>query len=38
VKGPVTDKLNRTAFMSHLTGKLFLSHHEAIKNLAGTSP
>jgi sulfate permease, SulP family len=38
VKGPVTDKLNRTSFMSHLTGKLFLSHHEAIKNLAGTSP
>ncbi len=31
VKGPVTDKLNRTDFMSHLTGKIFLSHNDAIK-------
>jgi sulfate permease, SulP family len=34
VKGPVTDKLRRTDFLSHLTGKLFLSHHDAIQALA----
>lgn len=34
VKGPVTDKLARTAFLSHLSGRLFLSQHEAMAALA----
>jgi sulfate permease, SulP family len=38
VKGPVTDKLNRTDFLSHLTGKLFLSHHDAVMELTQSKP
>lgn len=33
VKGPVMDRLARTDFISHLTGKIYLSHHCAVKEL-----
>ena len=33
VKGPVMDKLERSGFLPHLTGKVFLSHHQAVKEL-----
>ena len=35
VKGPVMDALKRTDFLSHLSGKVFLSHHMAMCELAG---
>ena len=40
VKGPVTDKLARTTFLDHLSGRIFLSQHEAMAALtaAGESP
>jgi len=34
VKGPVTDRLAKTAFLDHLTGKVFLSHYQAVRALA----
>lgn len=33
VKGPVMDRLQRSAFLSHLTGRVFLSQHEAFRLL-----
>ena len=33
VKGPVMDRLQRTPFLSHLTGRVFLSQHEAFATL-----
>lgn len=33
VKGPVMDKLERSGFLPHLTGKVFLSHHQAVREL-----
>ena len=33
VKGPVTDRLKRCDFFHHLTGKIFLSQHQAIEEL-----
>ncbi len=30
VKGPVMDKLQRTDFLAHLTGKVYLSQHQAM--------
>jgi sulfate permease, SulP family len=33
VKGPVMDKLKRSGFLPHLTGKVFLSHHQAVQEL-----
>ncbi len=33
VKGPVMDKLERSGFLPHLTGKVFLSQHLAIREL-----
>ncbi len=33
VKGPVMDKLERSGFLPHLTGKVFLSQHQAVKAL-----
>lgn len=33
VKGPVMDRLERTDFTSHLTGKIYLSQHCAVKEL-----
>jgi len=34
VKGPVTDRLERTHFFDDLTGKLFLSQYDAWRALA----
>ena len=33
VKGPVMDALQRSDFLSHLSGKIFLSHHHAVMAL-----
>jgi SulP family sulfate permease len=33
VKGPVTDKLARTSFLEHLSGRLFLTQHQAVATL-----
>src|SRR5690606_32389011 len=38
VKGPVMDKLSRTEFLDHLTGKVFLSQHEAVRSLSAHHP
>ncbi|HSI53491.1 MAG TPA: sulfate permease [Ramlibacter sp.] len=34
VKGPVMDRLQKTAFLRRLTGKAFLSHYDAVRELA----
>lgn len=34
VKGPVMDRLARTDFLHHLTGKVFMSQHKAMQELA----
>lgn len=34
VKGPVMDRLARSDFVRHLPGRVFLSHHEALAELA----
>lgn len=34
VKGPVMDRLQRSDFLRHLTGKVFLSHYQALEDLA----
>ena len=36
IKGPVMDRLNRSDFLRHLSGRVFLSHHQAVLALAGT--
>lgn len=36
VKGPVMDRLQRSAFLTHLSGGLFLTHHKAVCALRGT--
>jgi SulP family sulfate permease len=33
VKGPVMDALNKSDFLTHLSGKVFLTHHQAVKSL-----
>ena len=33
VKGPVMDALKTSDFIEHLSGKIFLSHHQAVKSL-----
>lgn len=33
VKGPVMDRLKRTRFLEELTGRVFLTHYEAVKAL-----
>ncbi|WP_455374425.1 SulP family inorganic anion transporter [Limibacillus halophilus] len=33
VKGPVMDKLQKSDFLEHLNGEVFLSHHDAMKAL-----
>ncbi len=35
VKGPVMDKLERSGFLPHLTGKVFLSQHQALHTIRG---
>jgi sulfate permease, SulP family len=37
VKGPVMDKLQRSGFLPHLTGHVFLSQHEAVAKLQSTT-
>ena len=37
VKGPVMDRLKRSHFLDELTGEVFLSQHEAIRQLERTS-
>ena len=34
VKGPVMDRLKRSHFLDELTGKVFLSQHEAARSLS----
>jgi len=34
VKGPVMDRLQRSDFLQHLSGQVFLTHHQAITTLA----
>jgi len=34
VKGPVMDRFQRSAFLDHLSGQVFLTHHEAMRVLA----
>ncbi len=38
IKGPVMDRLNRSDFLRHLSGHVFLSHHQAVLALAGSEP
>lgn len=33
VKGPVLDRLKRSNFLNHLTGQVFLTHHQAMRTL-----
>ena len=33
VKGPVMDALKKSDFLEHLTGKVYLTHHRAVKDL-----
>ena len=35
VKGPVMDRLEKTDFLHHLTGKVFLTQHRAVQSLVG---
>ena len=37
VKGPVMDTLSKTDFPQQLTGKIFLSQHQAVTQLGGYS-
>ena len=36
IKGPVMDRLQRTDFLDRLTGRVFLSQHDALKALSDT--
>jgi SulP family sulfate permease len=38
VKGPVMDRLRRSAFLDHLTGRVFLSQYEAFQALRQSRP
>ncbi|MBO6675034.1 MAG: sulfate permease [Rhizobiales bacterium] len=38
VKGPVMDRLRRSAFLDHLTGRIFLSQYEAFQTLRQVQP
>jgi SulP family sulfate permease len=38
VKGPVMDRLQRTDFLQHLKGRVFLSQFEAVQTLAAPPP
>jgi SulP family sulfate permease len=37
VKGPVMDRLGTSDFLHHLTGKIYLSQHQAMRELGGQS-
>lgn len=34
VKGPVMDRLNKTSFLQEMSGKVFLTHYQAVKELS----
>ena len=34
VKGPVMDRLQKTAFLRHLSGRVFLTQYDAVRELA----
>lgn len=36
VKGPVMDQLQKSHFLTHLSGEIFLSHYQAVKTLSPT--
>lgn len=36
VKGPVMDRLQRSDFLDHLTGQVFLTHHQAVMALSAS--
>jgi len=36
VKGPVMDRLERSDFLTHLSGRVFLTHHQAVTALTST--
>jgi len=38
VKGPVLDRLARSDLLSHLSGQVFLSHHQAVQRLSQAGP
>ena len=38
VKGPVMDRLRKTDFLQRLTGRVFLSHHDAVRELTPEVP
>jgi SulP family sulfate permease len=38
VKGPVMDHLQRSDFLKHMTGKVYLSQYEAIESLRNPQP
>jgi sulfate permease, SulP family len=38
VKGPVMDRLRRSAFLDHLSGRVFLSQYEAFQTLRQSEP
>lgn len=38
VKGPVMDRLQRSEFLQHLTGQVFLTHHQAVSALGADPP
>ncbi len=38
VKGPVMDRLGRSAFLDHLTGRVFLSQYDAFQTLRQSEP
>jgi SulP family sulfate permease len=38
VKGPVMDRLRRSDFVEHLSGKVFLTHYQAISELRELVP
>lgn len=38
IKGPVMDQLNKTDFLQHLTGRVFLTHYQAVQQLGQSEP
>jgi SulP family sulfate permease len=38
VKGPVMDRLKRADFLKHLSGRVFLTHHQAVEALTPVAP
>lgn len=38
VKGPVMDRLQKTDFLKHMTGQVFMSQHQAMRALSGSKP